>query len=266
MRTNTTDRTSYLLISWRRVVTAAMALVIGSFSQVALAQQPRARAFASPGQAVEALYQAVSKNDEQTVRTILGVGPELTSSGDPAVDKMERARFVQKYQEMHRVVREPDGSAVLHIGAENWPFPFPLVAQNGKWRFDTDAGAQEIVARRIGQHESIAIQVCRDLAQASQPGGNQGASDDPALEFARKLAANSPDARQPFQGYKFRVGSEQSVGVVLVAYPREYGVTGVMTFIVLPGGAVYEKDLGLETATLAAQINGKPDGNWVSVQ
>lgn len=266
MRTNTTNRTSCLLISWRRIVATAMALVIGSFSQVALAQQPRARAFASPGEAVEALYQAAKDNDDQTVRTILGVGPELTSSGDPAVDKMERARFIEKYQEMHRLVREPDGSAVLHIGAENWPFPFPLVAQDGKWRFDADAGAQEIVARRIGEHESIAIQVCQHLAQASQPGGNQGTSDDPALEFARKLAAKSADATQPFQGYKFRAGSEQSVGVVLVAYPSEYGVSGVMTFIVLPGGAVYEKDLGPETSTLAPQINGKPDANWASVQ
>lgn len=266
MRTHTSNRTSYFLIRWRRVVATAMALVIGGFSQVVLPQQPRGKAFAAPGQAVEALYQAAKDNDEQTVRAILGVGPEFTSSGDPAIDKMERARFVQKYQEMHRIVREPDGSAVLHIGAENWPFPFPLVAKDGKWQFDADAGAQEIVARRIGMHESIAIQVCRDLAQATQPGGDQGTSDNPVLEFARKLAAKSPDAAQPFQGYKFRLGSEQSVGVVLVAYPNEYGVSGVMTFIVLPGGAMYEKDLGPKTASLASQINGRPDGNWASVQ
>ena len=86
-----------------------------------------------------------------------------------------------------------------------------------------------------------------------------GTTKDAAFAFALRLATNSPDAKQPFKGYRFRIGSAQAAGVVLVAYPVEYGVSGVMTFIVLPGGSVYEKDLG-------SQINGKPAGDWAPLQ
>ena len=72
-------------------------------------------------------------------------------------DKVERELFVQKYQEMHRLGREADGSVTLYIGAENWPFPIPLVATNGVWRFDPDAGAKEVTFRRIGDNELRAL-------------------------------------------------------------------------------------------------------------
>jgi hypothetical protein len=247
------------------MVGVIVALLVAGSSEFTCAQPAQPKTFPSAGQAAEALYQAVKNHDELAVRAILGAGPELTSSGDEALDKLERERFAQKYLEMHRLVREPDGSTVLYIGAQNWPFPVPLVTKRGKWQFDPDAGAQEIVARKIGENEIIAIQVCRDFGKTTQPSAGQESSAGPALEFARKLAANTPDANQPFDGYRFRIGSEQSTGVVLVAYPVEYGVSGVMTLIVLPGGSIYQKDLGPQTATLATQIKGKPDGDWTIV-
>lgn len=254
-------------ISPSTVVALMIALLVASFFEVTFAQQSRPRTFASAVQAAQALYDAVRNNDDGAVRTILGAGPELTSSGNEAVDKLEREQFAQKYQEMHRLVREPDGDTVLYIGAENWPFPIPLIGNNGKWRFDPGAGAGEISARRIGENESIAIQVCQDLGRGTQASAEQqGTGGDAAIEFARELAENNRAVNQPFHGYKFRIGSERSVGVVLVAYPVEYGASGVMTFVVLPGGSIYEKDLGSETATLALQINGKPTGGWVPVQ
>ena len=265
MRTNMIFKTSQILFSAGKVAGVVVALVVAGFSQVALAQQSPAKTFASAGEAVQALYQAVKNNDEQTVQAILGAGSELTSSGDEAIDKLERNEFVQEYQEMHRLVREADGTTLLYIGAANWPFPVPLVAKNGKWRFDADAGSQEIAARIIGENESVAIQVCQDLGKATHD-AKAGTTEVAALAFAHKLATNSPDANQPFKGYRFRIGFEQSVGVVLIAYPVEYRVSGVMTFVVLPGGSVYEKDLGPTTETVAPQINGKPDGNWASVQ
>ena len=266
MRTNMTFKTSRILFSAGKIAGVIVALLVAGFSQVALAQQSSAKTFASAGEAVQALYQAVKNNDEPAVQAILGAGSELTSSGDEAIDMLERNEFVQEYREMHRLVREADGTTVLYIGAANWPFPVPLVAKNGKWRFDADRGNQEISARIIGENESLAIQVCQDLGKASQVTADYSTTEDAALAFARKLATNSPDANRPFKGYRFKIGSEQSVGVVLVAYPAEYGVSGVMTFVVLPGGSVYEKDLGRKTETVAAQINGKPDGNWASVQ
>ena len=82
---------------------------------------------------------------------------EVTSSSDDVEDKLEREQFSRKYQEMHRLVQEPDGSTLLYIGAENWPFPIPLVSKNGAWHFDSETGTQEIKFRRIGENEATAI-------------------------------------------------------------------------------------------------------------
>lgn len=266
MRTNMPIKMSRRLISASTIVGVMVVLLVVCSSQYTFAQQGQAKTFASASQAAQALDEAVRSDDDRAVRAILGAGPELTSSGDEAVDKLEREQFAEKYGEMHRLVREPDGSTVLYIGAENWPFPIPLVAKGGKWRFDADAGAREITARRIGEDESTAIQVSQDLTRATQPGSETETTGYPAFEFARTLASNNTDALQSFHGYNFRIGSEQSGGVLLVAYPADYGVSGVMTFIVVPGGFVYEKDLGSETATLAPQIKAKVAGDWTPVQ
>jgi hypothetical protein len=264
MRTNTAIKTSRRLISAGTIV---VALLLVCSSQFTFAQQAPAKTFDTAGKAAQALYEAVRNNDEQTVRAILGAGPELTSSGDDTTDKLERQQFVEKYQEMHRLVQEPDGTTVLYIGAENWPFPVPLVADNGKWQFDPDSGTQEIDARRIGENESIAIEVSQDLGRATPLSAEDETAGDSAFQFARNLTSNNADAsQQPFHGYNFRTGSAQSAGVQLVAYPADYGVSGVMTFIVLPNGFVYERDLGSQTASLASQINGKPSGDWTRVR
>jgi hypothetical protein len=220
--------------------------------------------FASAGQASNALYEAVRKNDEKAVQSILGAGPELTSCGDESKDQIERSRFAQKYQEMHRLVRELDGSTVLYIGAENWPFPIPLVEKQGNWHFDSDAGSQEILARVIGEDEISAINVFRALSNSGQSG-----TDNDVRQFAQKVATSgsaAPEQQEAFRGYYFRVLAKEPSRRTLVAYPVEYGVTGVMTFIVADGGNAYEKDLGPQTATLASKIQGKPKGNWKPVQ
>ena len=95
------------------------------------------------------------------LEAILGAGTEVTSSNDDVEDKLERERFSQKYQEMHRLVREPDGLTVLYIGAENWPFPIPLVSKNGAWYFDSDSGLEEILFRTVGENEVTAIRGLR---------------------------------------------------------------------------------------------------------
>src|SRR5712691_11416809 len=111
---------------------AVLPLLVVGYARISLAQASEPKTFSSPAEASNALFQAVKNDDELAVGAILGAGKEVTSSSDEVEDKLERERFSQKYQEMHRLVREPDGSTVLlYIGAENWPFPVPLVSKNG---------------------------------------------------------------------------------------------------------------------------------------
>jgi len=267
MRTNKIFRTSRRLTLLRSVFATMIVLLVLGCTRSMFAQQSRPKTFPSASQASQALYEAVKNKNDQAVQAILGAGPELTSSGDAAADQLERERFAQKYEEMHRLVREPDGSAVLYIGAENWPFPSPLVVKDGKWRFDSDTGTQEIMARTIGENETSAIQVCQAVAKPTGQDTEQ-VSDDPVRQFARKVAAAgnaNPAKPELFQGYYYRVLAEQPSGVVLVAYPAEYRLSGVMTFVVTNGGPVYEKDLGPKTETLASQIQGKPAPKWTAV-
>jgi len=130
---------------WRwRTASAApaiLALLLAGSVQLCLARPLSQTTFPSPEDASRALFAAVQRHDERAVTEILGAGTELVSSDDKVQDTLDRERFVQKYQEMHRLVQEPRGVTALYIGAENWPFPIPLVSRNGAWRFDSDDGA-----------------------------------------------------------------------------------------------------------------------------
>ena len=95
-------------------------------------------------------------------------GKQIVSSGDETEDALHRANFVRKYHEMHRLVKEPDGTTTLYIGAENWPTPIPLVNKGNSWYFNTDAGKKEILYRRIGRNEMSTIRVCQELVSAEK--------------------------------------------------------------------------------------------------
>lgn len=103
-------------------------------------------AYTSAEQASQALYQAVQNDNQRAISQILGGQDQLTSSGYELEDKGKRKLFATEYQEMHRLVRQSDGSMELYIGAENWPLPARLISDKGKWRFDAGAGTQEIVS------------------------------------------------------------------------------------------------------------------------
>ncbi len=108
-------------------------------------------------------------NDEKAMLQILGPdGKRIVSSGDETEDAESRANFVWKYQQMHRLFREPDGTTTLYIGAENWPTPIPLMNKGNSWYFDTEAGEKEILFRRIGRNEMSAIRVCQQLVAAEK--------------------------------------------------------------------------------------------------
>src|SRR5258708_21502810 len=95
-------------------------------------------------------------------------GKQIVSSGDETEDAQNRSNFVQRFQEMHRLVKEPDGTIVLYIGAKNWPTPIPLANKGNSWYFDTDAGKKEILFRRIGRNEISTIRVCQELVAAEK--------------------------------------------------------------------------------------------------
>jgi hypothetical protein len=257
---------------------AAFALLILACAQSSLAQESRPRTFSSPAEAAQALFHAVDSEDEQAVEAIVGAGKEVTSSSDQVEDKLEREQFCKKYQEMHRLVREPDGSTVLYIGAENWPFPIPLVSKNGAWSFDPETGTQEIKFRRIGENEATAIAVCEEFAMGKNAADAKAASEDPITQFAESLvsasAANAGNkGSDPFHGYYFRIVMADSAsgasgrgkkkgGLTLVAYPAEYQSSGVKTFVVNQRGVVFEKDLGPGTTTVAPQMKARTGSNW----
>jgi hypothetical protein len=132
-------------------------------------QQKGQKTFSSPEDASKALYTAAKANDEKAILELLGpYGKEVASSGDEAEDAESRAYFAKRYDEMHRLVKEPDGSVTLYIGPRNWPYPIPLVNKGNAWYFDTAAGEKEIVLRRIGRNEISAIHICEQLAAAQK--------------------------------------------------------------------------------------------------
>jgi len=246
-----------------------LTLLAVGYANPSFAEESQAKTFSSPAQAVNALVQAAHAGDEQALKTILGAGSEVTSSSDKEEDKLEREQFCQKYKEMHRLVQEPDGITVLYIGAENWPFPIPLVASNGHWHFDSGRGKQEILFRRIGENEAAAIEVCQEFAMAKNASAAKADSEDAITRYAESLstaaASNDNKDSSPFHGYYFRVVTENHAtkkALTLVAYPAEYQSSGVKTFVVTRKGIVFEKDLGSETKTQAPQMKARTGSSW----
>lgn len=150
-------------------VATAIFLLLAVFSPGVTAQQQGQKTFSSADDACHALARAVKNSDDKALLEILGPeGKEIISSGDPAEDETNRANFVSKFEQMHRLVVEPNGTTTLYIGAENWPTPIPLVNKSGVFFFDTGAGKEEILYRRVGQNEISAIRVCQELVAAQK--------------------------------------------------------------------------------------------------
>jgi hypothetical protein len=267
-----TERLAYGFASTVLLMLLLLALLLAAgLVGSSFAQSAQPKSFASPQEASDALFQAVQNQDEPALEAILGAGREVTSSSDEVEDKLEHEQFSQKYQEMHRLVREADGTTVLYIGAENWPFPVPLVLKNGAWYFDSDRGEQEILFRRIGENEATAIEVCQEFAIAKNDEVAKAASEDPITQFAESLVSaasgNADDkGANVFHGYNFRVVTDsdgkKKGGLTLVAYPADYKSSGVMTFVVTQHGIVYQNDLGPTTTKVAKQIKARSGPDW----
>ena len=291
---------------WRAMQSFLVLMGCLAVPSIALAQ----KVFTSPAQASGALFTAAQRNDEQAMLEILGPDArKLVSSGDATEDADERANFVRKYQEMHRLVKEPDGTTALYVGARNWPMPIPIVGSGTSWHFDSAAAKKEILYRRVGQNELSTIRVCQELTAAekeyhaaqgghyadkffSDAGSHDGlywqtTAGQPQSPIGPLVAAAAaqgyvehPGTRTPYHGYYYRILTAQGKsapggaksylvdgkmtgGFAVLAYPAQYRSSGVMSFLVGEDGAVYEKDLGRMTATIAQALQGyDPDSSW----
>ena len=222
-----------------------------------MAQQPGQKTFSSAEQAINALVTAAQANDEKMMLDILGPdGKQIISSGDDAEDAESRANFVKRYEEMHRLVKEPDESTVLYIGAHNWPAPIPLMNKGKLWYFDTQTGKKEILCRRIGRNELSAIRISQELVAAqkeysaeykeyaqkifSDEGQHdglywkaaEGERQSPigplvASAVAEDYTKSQQDAPTPYRGYYFRLLTRQ--GKNAPGGAKNYVVNGKMT-------------------------------------
>src|SRR5277367_2699192 len=245
-----------------------LALVAAIFASLlaaspSFAQQANEKTFASPGDAALALYTATKAYDGQTLLVILGTNSgDIIHTGDEVADKNMADNFVRRYEQMHRVVVEPDQTVTLYIGAENWPLPISIVKNSsGAWYFDTESGKKEILYRRIGTNENDAIDVLEGLVEAqrdyaselrdgektkhyaskflSEDGKQNGlywkTSDDqapspigPAIVAAAGKGYNFQQGQQaPFHGYYFRILTKQ--GSAAKGGARDYVVGGLLT-------------------------------------
>jgi hypothetical protein len=205
----------------------------------------------------------------------------------------------------------------LTVGDEEWPLPIPLVKADGGWQFDTDAGDDEILSRRIGRNELSTIQVCLAIVDAqreyaemnvdgsgpgqyaqrflSQPDKHdglywptaEGAEPSPLGELVSAAAEEGYDvspppteAPRPYHGYLYRILKSQGPdarggaqdyldsgrmtrGFGVVAFPADYGNSGIKTFLVDQDGIVYQRDLGADTERIASAMTAfNPDSSW----
>ena len=145
------------------------------------------RQFATPGDAVKALLAATQAGDKPALREIFGPDSEELTSGDKVEDANASAAFARALSRLCRLSYESDDKIVLNIGAQDWPFPIPLVKRNGQWFFDTAAGKEEIINRRIGENELVAIGVCRTYVAAQREYASQDRDGGGMPKYAQKL-------------------------------------------------------------------------------
>jgi len=276
------------------------------------------KTFATPDEAVDALFTALKADDDAALVAIFGDKHKtLVVTPDKAANSANRAKAAAAMQTYRLLEEQGKDKRVLLIGDQAWPLPIPLVRVGERWRFATEEGEDELVNRRIGENERGAIAVLRAYLDAQKDYAARDRNGDGVLQYAQQLASTagkrdglywpadaakgeemSPfgplvaestaylkghEAGDAYRGYHFRILTRQGAnapggaynyiingrmiaGFAMVAYPAQYGDSGVMTFIVSHNGKVYEKDLGKTSATLGANMAAfDPGASWKEV-
>lgn len=168
------------------------AIVLAWSSLSAYASEDRQESFDSPEAAVTALITAIRGDQTEGIVKILGPDSRnLVHSGDAVADDEARDRFVSAYDKAHKIHLEGQDKAVLVLGEKNWPLPIPLVKQDSVWRFDTQAGEEEILSRRIGRNELNAIQVSRAIVDAQRDYASRVGASNGIVEYAQHFVSSS---------------------------------------------------------------------------
>jgi hypothetical protein len=275
--------------------------------------------YSSPEVAASSLVDALRSHDSAQLKKVFGSdGEDIVSSGDPVADRAEIDRFLAAYDAQHRLQTDADGSITLVVGDSDWPFPVPIVKSNGDYIFDTAAGKDEILNRRIGRNELSTEQVCLAIVDAerdyvalnpmrtdlpeyarkivSEPGKKNGLywptqpgePQSPLGELVAQAADEgyggttraAGEPPPPYHGYCYRLLTSQGPhapggrldyvvdgrligGFAVVAYPAQYGNSGIMSFITNHDGVVYQRDLGPETRKVAEALTEfDPGPGW----
>ena len=281
-----------------------MKILLPFFAVLTLSAQ--VKTFDSADAAAQAVVAAAESNNIAELKAIFGANSKaILTSGDPKQDAEERAEFARVANSKHGIEKDQMNlhRVFLVIGPENWPFPVPLVENNGKWSFEPAQGQLEVRARRIGANEIDTIELCAGFVEAQKEYAQADRDKDGILEYAEFLSsapgkedglyseANKRIPKEfanaevrpgkkavPYHGYYFRIltsggthnyvvqGKHMMGGFALVAWPSQYGVTGIHTFVVNQDGVVYEKDLGTPGSSLTPPVRTfAPDKTWMRV-
>lgn len=267
------------------------------------------KGFPTPQAAVSALSQAVNSLDASKLREVFGPAVADLKNPDRVQATNELEGFAAALNTTNALVRRSDTSFELDVGPDAYPFPVPIVQKDGQWFFDTEAGEQELLNRRIGRNELDVLKSMRAYVDAQREYASKDRMGDQVLQYAQRIASTpgkkdglywpadasgeeSPlgplvaearvagykveskgqqTSRMPFHGYYFKILTQQGkdapggkynyvingnmiAGFAMIAWPADYGNTGVMTFIVNQQGRVYQRDLGPKTEQLAPAI------------
>lgn len=180
------------------------------------------RTFASPDEAVKALTAAVKKNNDKELVVILGQGSQdLISSGDKVDDMSKRGKYLKAFEEKNSIELVGDDKAMLHIGSQDYQFPIPLIKKSVSWSFDTKAGKEELLCRRIGRNELNVIGVLQAYSDAQREYAFRDRDSDGVLEFAQRLI--STKGKKDGLYWDDREGEEESPFGPLIAKAAEEG-------------------------------------------
>jgi hypothetical protein len=243
------------------------------------------KTFASPEDAVGALKKAVNDRDTNALAAIFGPAVEDVESSDPVDAQNELAEFAQKLNASNHIAQASNDKRILELGDDRYPFAIPIAQKGGSWYFDTEAGKEELVNRRVGRNELDALKSVRAYVDAQREYASKDRDGDEVLEYAQKIistlgkqdglywpadddpngqesplgpvfaeaqnqgylkAPGDENARQPFHGYYFKILTEQGTHAPGGAY--NYVINGNMIggFALVAWPADYE-DSGVMT-------------------
>jgi hypothetical protein len=143
--------------------------------------------FATPEEAVAALVSAADAPDARALHDIFGSAASEMENPDRIQAANEQSEFARALHQATRIVRESDSRCVLEVGDNHWPFPIPLVKNEGRWRFDSRAGKEELLNRRIGKNEVATLRVLRACVEAQREYASEDRDGSGVLKFAQKI-------------------------------------------------------------------------------